>query len=121
MDNTVAKALFSKKEICYFAMIDKFFKRCSSEMIVKMINIINGTDQISLRILDWYVTRYAKKHMENIDSIEDLAGSGDCFDVHINYKAQLKSYKKKYFDPFRRKSKFNYTFAVDGKEMVLMT
>jgi hypothetical protein len=32
------------------------------------------------------------------------------FDVRISYKSQLKSYKKQYFDPFRRKKKFNYNF-----------
>ena len=27
----------------------------------KMINIINGTSKISLRIVDWFVTNYSKK------------------------------------------------------------
>lgn len=114
MDESVAKNIFSKKEMCYFVMVDKFFKRCPSDIIIKMINIINGDDKISLRILDWFVTRYAKK---NIDFTVD----NDVFDVHINYKAQLKSYKKKYFDPFRRKCKFNYTFDINGEKKVLLT
>lgn len=118
MDNIEAKNTFTKKEMCYFIMVDKFFKKCPPEMITKMINIINKTDNISLRILDWYVTRYAKKHMENIKPIN---GTGECFDVHINYKAQLKSYKKKYFDPFRRKSKFKYTFDINGEKVTLVT
>ena len=28
----------------------------------KMINIINGTSKISLRIVDWFVTNYSKKN-----------------------------------------------------------
>ena len=32
------------------------------------------------------------------------------YDVYIGYKAQLKSYKKKYFDPFRRQYKFFYHY-----------
>jgi hypothetical protein len=120
MESAEAKKIFSKKEICYFTMVDKFFKRCPSEMITKMINIINKTDSISLRVLDWYVTRYAKKNMENLESSNGKDCEA-CFDVHINYKAQLKSYKKKYFDPFRRKSKFDYKFMIDGKEVVLVT
>ena len=117
MDNEAVKKLFTKKEICYYVMVDKFFKRCQPEMITKMINIIDGEDAISLRILDWYVTRYAKKHMENINNGFD----DDSFDVHINYKAQLKTYKKKYFDPFRRKTKFNYVFKIGGGDKTLVT
>ena len=38
---------------------------------LKMLNIINGTSTISLRIVDWFVTNYAKKYytvytLENI-------------------------------------------------------
>ena len=109
------KTIFTKKETCYFAMIDKFFKRCPDNMITKMINIIDGNDKISLRILDWFVTRYSKK---GIDFAKD---NGDVFDVHINYKAQLKSYKKRYFDPFRRKNKFNYEFNIGGEKKLLLT
>lgn len=105
---------FTKKEICHFVMIDKYFKKCSQEMIIKMINIIEGTDKISLRILDWFVTRYAKRGI-------DFTKDGEVFDIHINYKAQLKTYKKRYFDPFRRKNKFNYTFDINGEKKILTT
>ena len=37
------------------------------------------------------------------------------FNVHISYKAQLKSYKKRYFDPFRRRKKFKYYFDKEEK------
>ena len=67
-----------------------------------MIDIINGKSEISLRILDWFVTRYSNKYKITID----MGDEEDIFNVHISYKAQLKSYKKKYFDPFRRKKKF---------------
>ncbi|AYV76154.1 MAG: hypothetical protein Terrestrivirus4_202 [Terrestrivirus sp.] len=115
MGDNDLKTFFSKKEMCYYVMIDKYFKKCSEDMITKMINIINGEDNISLRILDWFVTRYAKK------GIDFTSKNGDLFDVHINYKAQLKSYKKKYFDPFRRKYKFNYQFTIDGEKKTLLT
>lgn len=53
--------LFTKKETCYYKMIDKFFKDCTDDQITKMLEIINKESEISLRILDWFVTRYAKK------------------------------------------------------------
>ena len=97
---------FKPKEICYYNMINKFYKHCDKKYITLMIDIINGESQISLRILDWFVTRYSNRKKILIDVDEEV------IDVHISYKAQLKSYKKKYFDPFKRRTKFDYTFKM---------
>jgi hypothetical protein len=105
---------FTKKELCYYKMIDKYFKSCPQDKIIKMLSIINKESDISLRILDWFITKYSKRGV-------DFLRNGDVFDVHINYKAQLKSYKKRYFDPFKRKKKFNYKYIVNGEEKVLYT
>lgn len=96
---------FTRKELYYYKMIDKFFKKCEKTRILKILDIINGISDISLRVLDWFITKYSKK---NIDFEEN--NGGEIFDVHISYKAQLKSYRKKYFDPFRRRKKFNYYY-----------
>lgn len=114
VDNFDPTTFFTKKELCYYKMIDKFFKKCPEDKIIKMLDIIDGQSEISLRILDWFVTKYAKRGI-------DFTRNGDTFDVHINYKAQLKSYKKRYFDPFRRKKKFNYKYTINGEEKVLYT
>ena len=82
-----------------------------------MIDIVEGQSDISLRLLDWFVTRHASKQKIRFDKY-DVSNNSDkfdkrvdrCFNVHISYKAQLKSYKKKYFDPFRRRKKFKYYF-----------
>jgi len=106
---------FNKKESMYYVMIDKFFNTCSAEQINKMIDIINGNSEISLRVLDWVVTRYAKK------KIGFNNGTDDFFDMHISYKAQLRSYKKIYFDPFRRRNKFNYHYDPKNKQNKILT
>lgn len=69
------------------------------ENINKMINIINGESNISLRIVDWFVTNYAKKHF----TVYDL-DTENCtrFKVYHDYKLKLKAYSKKRFDPFCR-------------------
>ena len=104
---------FSVKELCYYRMVKKFFSSCNSETITQMINIVEGKSDMSLRVLDWFVTKYSKKRIDCGQS-KDV----DMFDVRISYKSQLKSYKKKYFDPFRRKKKFNYHF---DNEQVMKT
>ena len=96
---------FTSKELCYYKTIHKFFKKCGDKEIIRMLDIINGDSSISLRVLDWFVTRYSKRKIDFSDSNENTI---DSFDVHISYKSELKSYKKRYFDPFRRRRKFYY-------------
>ncbi len=96
---------FTSKETLYYKMIDKFFKKLSKDDIQKMLDVIDGRSKVSLRLLDWFVTRYANKFKTTYN-----IATGERFNVHISYKAQLKSYKKRYFDPFRRRKKFIYYY-----------
>ena len=58
-----------------------------------MIPIITGKSKISLRVLDWLVTNYAKKN--NI--IYELSNSKiRHFNMYLEYKSQLKAYEVKY-------------------------
>jgi hypothetical protein len=104
------------KQLCYFKMIHSFFKKCPIETINKMVDIINLESVISLRVLEWVVTKSGKKTV-NI-KIRD----NDYYSVNIMYKAQLKTYKKKNFDPFRRDRKFFYEYdRNDSTKKVLTT
>lgn len=72
----------------------------------KMLAVINGTTNISLRIMDWFVTNYSKKHY----TVYDLEGSGTPpkrFKVYVDYKLKLRAYSKKRFDPFCRWERIN--------------
>ena len=88
-------------------MIEKFFNKCENLNIEKMINIINGENLVSLRFLDWFVTRYCYLYKLSYKFINNFIKEEN-FNINISYKAQLKSFKKKYFDPFRRKKKFYF-------------
>ena len=46
----------------------------------KMLDIINGESRISLRIVDWFATNYAKKHF-SVYNISNKRGS-DRFNVY---------------------------------------
>ena len=106
----------SQKQLCYFKMIDRFFKKCPIEMIKKMVDIINADSIISLRVLEWVVTKSNKK------AVNIKIGNNEYFSINIMYKAQLKSYKKKNFDPFRRDIKFYYNYdSHDDNKKVLTT
>ena len=63
-----------------------------------MLQIINGESKISLRIIDWFVTNYAKKYY----TVYQLSGAEIRFKVYNDYKLKLKAYSKRRFDPFCR-------------------
>ena len=69
----------------------------------KMMHIINGETKISLRIVDWFVTNYAKKYytVYELPDQRDPIGS-QRFKVYNDYKLKLKAYSKRRFDPFCR-------------------
>ena len=66
-------------------------------LLEKMLKIITGESKISLRIVDWFATNYAKKYYTTYD-IDDSKR----FKVYVDYKLKLKAYSKKRFDPFCR-------------------
>ena len=67
-----------------------------------MLNIINGNSRISLRIVDWFVTNYSKKHYTTYNTENDGKNDNKRFKVYNDYKLNLKAYSKKRFDPFCR-------------------
>ena len=73
------------------------------ENLNKMMRIINGESKISLRIVDWFVTNYAKKYY-TIYELPIYKGSLETmrFKVYNDYKLKLKAYSKRRFDPFCR-------------------
>lgn len=104
---------FNEKELNYYIMINEFYSMCDKKLIEIIIDIIEGKSKISLRILDWFISRFSKTVI-----LFNSSNENNC-DIHISYKAQLKTYKKKYFDPFRRHNKFFYFY--DKNKYVLTT
>ena len=66
----------------------------------KMLKIITGDCKISLRIVDWFATNYAKKYFTLFDIEQN--GQTKRFKVYTDYKLKLKAYSKRRFDPFCR-------------------
>ena len=70
-------------------------------ILTRMLKIITGESKISLRIVDWFVTNYAKKNFTLYD-FENKNGEKIRFKVYFDYKLKLKAYSKKRLDPFCR-------------------
>ena len=76
--------------------MDQFYS--SKENADKLIDLING--EISIRLVDFFVTNYSKKNRINYQIEDD--DNKITFNVHSSYKSQLKAWNKKHFDPFSR-------------------
>jgi len=81
-----------------------FYKK--NDNMTKMLGIINGESRISLRIIDWFATNYAKKNY----TVYQLQGFTNRFKVYNDYKLKLKAYSKKRFDPFCRWDRINIPY-----------
>ena len=80
-------------------LLDKLLKYYEEEDNLEyMLKIINGESSISLRIVDWFATNYAKKYF----TVYTMKNTGKRFKVYEDYKLRLRAYSKRRFDPFCR-------------------
>jgi len=76
----------------------------------KILKIINGESQVSLRLIDWFATNYSKKFF-TVYMLKNSQGDEYRFKVYIDYKLKLKAYSKKRFDPFCRWDRINIPYT----------
>jgi hypothetical protein len=80
----------------------------------KMLKIITGESSISLRIVDWFATNYAKKYYTLYTIEQTTDNITRRFKVYDDYKLKLKAYSKKRFDPFCRWDRISIPYT-NGK------
>jgi hypothetical protein len=81
--------------------------------IDKVLQYLNGDAPLSLRIIDWFVTKYSRKCFIRYPL------NGHDFLVYLSYKGQLKAYSKQYFDPNCRRERI--MFKIPGHEQFMTT
>lgn len=98
----------NSKQNLLMLSLTQFFKNKNN--LEQMLQIVDEKSNVSLRILDWFVTNYAKKYNITYDN------NGNKFMVYLDYKSQLKAYSKKQFDPFRRNDRISF-YDYDNEEI----
>jgi hypothetical protein len=83
------------KEQWVLHRLEKFYS--TPENFSRVEEILTGKSRLSLRLLDWFVTNYSKKH-----NVSFMAKGDRHVIVYLVYKSHLKAYNKKMFDPFCR-------------------
>lgn len=74
--------------------LERFYNEKNTD---RVRNILTGNSNLSLRLIDWFVTNYAKKF-----NISYMTKANKHVIVYLSYKSHLKAYSKKMFDPFCR-------------------
>jgi len=107
---TRKKKIHCKQELIV-SNLQRFYS--NRQDLTEIVELLKGTSEVSLRLIDWFVTNYSKAH-----SISYIL-QGQEFVVYMNYKNQLKAYSKKLFDPFCRRERIS--FQIPGHEAFLTT
>ena len=109
-NKTLKKKIHCKQELVVSRLQQFYAERTD---VADLVPLLQGTSKVSLRLIDWFVTNFSKRH--NVAYIHE----GTEFLVYANYKSQLKAYSKKLFDPFCRRERI--LFEVPGFEAFVTT
>lgn len=93
------------------ASLSKFYSDPRNVGVIT--SVVDGSHNVSLRLIDWFVTNYCKKN--NIE----LAKARGKYNIYVDYRSQLKAFSKHNFDPFRRRDRIKYYFRDD--EFIMTT
>lgn len=107
---TIATTCKTQNELLLNNLLNFYENR---DHLKKMIAIINGESNISLRIVDWFVTNFSKKNF-TVYEIENHLGEPARFKVYNEYKLKLKAYSKIRFDPFCRWERIRIPYDDDN-------
>jgi hypothetical protein len=80
--------------------MEKFYT--DDNNIILFMSIINSRARISIRLIDYFVTKYSKIHKTSYKYNNEIVN------VFTSYKQQLKAFQKKHFDPFSRGERIPY-------------
>lgn len=97
--------ILSQSECLLISMLEFY---SVPKRINTLVSVVKQKATISLRILDWFPTNYAKYNKVFINDKN----------VYLKYKDQLKAYSKKNFDPFCRRERIFLKFDVDSLSKV---
>lgn len=89
--------------------LTNFFTKGNS--IVHFLDSTKPDSDISLRVIDWFVTNFSREH----DVSYRHPVTKMPFMVHDAYKSQLKAYSKRQFDPFCRRTRINFYYKKGNK------
>lgn len=88
----------TQRQVSILHRIEAFY----TPVLVKdiLVPLVNQESGISLRALDWLVTNYSKKH-----NVVCRTKTNMLFNIYHGYKIALTHFRRRNFDPFRRRKR----------------
>jgi hypothetical protein len=111
IDDVVGSSGYTTQNALLLTNLLKFYDQNGNLDV--MLQIINGHSKISLRIIDWFATNYAKKYFTVYAINNEYSKGSRRFKVYVDYKLKLKAYSKKRFDPFCRWDRITIPYKND--------
>jgi hypothetical protein len=108
--NSSATSSYTTQNDLLLHNLMEFYK--DEKTLNRMLKIITGESKISLRIVDWFSTNYAKKYY-TLYFIDEESDNARRFKVYVDYKLKLKAYSKRRFDPFCRWDRISIPYKKD--------
>lgn len=83
-------------------LLDKLEREYTPELLERvLLPLLSQTSPVSLRALDWAVVNWSKKNNIICSSLSP----GQMTNIHHSYRKTLTFWKRRLFDPFRRRSR----------------
>lgn len=99
---------YSEKELALLTILEKEYTPHLLRTI--LLPLITQTSPVSLRVLDWAVVNWSKKH----SIVCSCVNPGEMVNMYHAYRAALTFWRRRLFDPFRRRRRI--LVRIDGRE-----
>jgi len=115
MTSNVSSRTPTQNELLLSKLMDFYSDKNNMD---KLVNVVNGESKTSLRIIDWFVTNFAKEYFTvytipaktRCSTVINGEENKERFKVFNSYKLELKAYNKSRFDPFCRRDRITIPY-----------
>lgn len=127
----MTSAILSPVELKRLEYLNNYYNTLDDTQLNVIMNILNPklntiTNKISLRFIEWVVIHYCLKYKISINRLTgeiipvnikniSFVNNTNIINIYNNYKVQLQTYSKEYFDLFKRQKRIEYTFRNQQK------
>tara|TARA_B100001741_G_scaffold283829_1_gene259022 strand:- start:233 stop:886 length:654 start_codon:yes stop_codon:yes gene_type:complete len=111
-DNCLINSSVANKHELIMKKVKKFFDE--EKNFQKVRPILLQESDLSLRLLDWSTTNFSRKNTIMLTTTRN--GFKERINMFLDYKAHLKAFSKRSFDPFCRRERIMLTFATDPEK-----
>lgn len=94
------------KESQLLAYLERWYDAQTLQTV--LLPFVQGKTPVSLRAIDWLVVNYAKQN-----NIVTLGSDGRAVNVYNSYQEKLRYWRRRLFDPFRRRERLDV--RIDGQ------